>query len=445
MIHKPILPPESAKLLKFVVQHQMCALRVAARMKIDDGDVDPFKSEFARELSASGWKLDEFKDAKTNKRVEPSVWITRKKETLFRHLVDLSQNDDNTKQEIVNEIVQDHELLQNLHKTRPGFSRGGDEKNRQPPSASLSARNATSDFLEAYYNEWLDGFPRSFFPSALHGSIKGDEFRRRDFVREFADKNGTIFVCFACDGAGGLSRAQDRIHADLDHFLPKSQYPQFSCDPYNLIPLCKACNSNIKGAKDPLGDSPTSLLNLPLPYREANRALRSCTYIRMELRDREQPADAPLNDAGAASPLTLTLLPITGHSDCRSWIDSMNELYELDKRWSSSADQLGDLAFRRMLQFMSVDLTNPREIEDRIAVLMAMVERHDVGKDPCAFLLVWMLHHYLTEIENAPLRSEAPIVRTLHDWFAQRTVTLDHLLEAARKIRGRVPSGSQNM
>ena len=40
-----------------------------------------------------------------------------------------------------------------------------------------------------------------------------------------------------------------RVRGDLDHFLPKEQYPFFSLSIYNLIPCCKFCNSSLKGTK----------------------------------------------------------------------------------------------------------------------------------------------------------------------------------------------------
>lgn len=41
------------------------------------------------------------------------------------------------------------------------------------------------------------------------------------------------------------------IVSTLDHYLPKSFYPQFSILPYNLIPACRDCNSGSKGSKYP--------------------------------------------------------------------------------------------------------------------------------------------------------------------------------------------------
>lgn len=40
-----------------------------------------------------------------------------------------------------------------------------------------------------------------------------------------------------------------RMRADIDHFLPKSQYPYFSMSLYNMIPCCRSCNSSFKRNK----------------------------------------------------------------------------------------------------------------------------------------------------------------------------------------------------
>ncbi|OCS91059.1 HNH endonuclease domain-containing protein [Caryophanon latum] len=41
-----------------------------------------------------------------------------------------------------------------------------------------------------------------------------------------------------------------KMRADLDHFYPKGQYPYFSMSLFNLIPVCKSCNSSLKGEKE---------------------------------------------------------------------------------------------------------------------------------------------------------------------------------------------------
>lgn len=46
-----------------------------------------------------------------------------------------------------------------------------------------------------------------------------------------------------CPYCGGIGRPRN-----LDHYLPKSFYPQFSILPINLIPSCRDCNMDGKGA-----------------------------------------------------------------------------------------------------------------------------------------------------------------------------------------------------
>lgn len=45
-----------------------------------------------------------------------------------------------------------------------------------------------------------------------------------------------------CPFCGGIGRPRN-----LDHFLPKARYPQFSIVPFNLVPSCRDCNMDGKG------------------------------------------------------------------------------------------------------------------------------------------------------------------------------------------------------
>lgn len=46
-----------------------------------------------------------------------------------------------------------------------------------------------------------------------------------------------------CPFCGGIGRPRN-----LDHFLPKAHYPQFSVLPLNLVPSCRDCNMDGKGS-----------------------------------------------------------------------------------------------------------------------------------------------------------------------------------------------------
>ena len=45
-----------------------------------------------------------------------------------------------------------------------------------------------------------------------------------------------------CPFCGGIGRPRN-----LDHYLPKAHYPQFSILPFNLVPACRDCNMDGKG------------------------------------------------------------------------------------------------------------------------------------------------------------------------------------------------------
>lgn len=51
----------------------------------------------------------------------------------------------------------------------------------------------------------------------------------------------SIEGCPYCGGIGSVK--------ELDHFLPKSKYPQFSLLTSNLVPSCKICNQDLKKSK----------------------------------------------------------------------------------------------------------------------------------------------------------------------------------------------------
>lgn len=50
-----------------------------------------------------------------------------------------------------------------------------------------------------------------------------------------------------CPFCGGISTP-----SQIDHFLPKSRYGHFSVFPYNLIPICKDCNTEFKKEFSPI-------------------------------------------------------------------------------------------------------------------------------------------------------------------------------------------------
>lgn len=85
-------------------------------------------------------------------------------------------------------------------------------------------------------------------------NISMDNFRQLDIFREewndyhFVMESG-IRVCPYCNRQYITPILSDngKMRADIDHFLPKSEYPYFSMSLYNLVPVCKSCNQALKG------------------------------------------------------------------------------------------------------------------------------------------------------------------------------------------------------
>jgi hypothetical protein len=39
---------------------------------------------------------------------------------------------------------------------------------------------------------------------------------------------------------------------DIEHFLPRSKFPDLSVNLYNWLPVCMSCNQRLKRAENPL-------------------------------------------------------------------------------------------------------------------------------------------------------------------------------------------------
>lgn len=119
-------------------------------------------------------------------------------------------------------------------------------------------RRKISRTRRSAYQEWWDQVGEAFtakFKEAQEQGDKGSKSRpgswidkkNRSKLRFFITEDGK--KCAYCeripnDGGGDL---------EIDHFLPKSLYPEMVVTLCNLIPACKQCNT-IKSRIDPTGD-----------------------------------------------------------------------------------------------------------------------------------------------------------------------------------------------
>jgi hypothetical protein len=90
------------------------------------------------------------------------------------------------------------------------------------------------------------------YSTVLDGDIVHDVWGivLREHFDAFRKANNNITLCPMC-GISELKTTYDKFRDQYDHYLPKAIYPLASINFYNLIPICKDCNSfDVKGDKD---------------------------------------------------------------------------------------------------------------------------------------------------------------------------------------------------
>lgn len=117
------------------------------------------------------------------------------------------------------------------------------------PLLKLEAQRVIKPLMMQCYQLLCQGFPIE-----VSSGSKQSKFTRHDLVDRFWRENEVeLTVCPACDGQRPLV-TEGKTYADADHFFPESIYPYLSIHPLNLVPVCRTCNSSLKGAVDPIED-----------------------------------------------------------------------------------------------------------------------------------------------------------------------------------------------
>lgn len=167
----------------------------------------------------------------------------------------------------------------------------------------------------------------SGFDSSIHGNTANKNYFNRElFVTAFWNANKELNVCPACDGLRPVE-IKEEIHADTDHFLPRSLYPFLAVHPYNLVPICIECNRIIKNATDPIDDNTHEpLFHTFYPY--TNPAITTTkVYIKIKM-ERSSALNGAKN--------TVKILDSTSKHPRR--VASLNRVYELEERWLDRLD-----------------------------------------------------------------------------------------------------------
>jgi hypothetical protein len=265
-------------------------------------------------------------------------------------------------------------------------------------------------FLEHFYDDFCS---TAKFPAYLFSDPSATKFGRQEFLEEFTRVNENLYVCAACDEATYYTVVEGSIRTDIDHYLPKSLYPHFSCHPYNLVPVCKFCNqTSVKGNKDPLAgptpqDERLSLTDIYLPYR--GPGLGGQTYLQIHLI--EPDPDGQMTDWIRIGNL---ILRDTADLVISKHIEALDKIYRIPHRWTQDGrlDKIGETLFRRIRQFVGDGRCMPLGNDTVIAVynilgdLLYYLYYEDCSKDPFAFAMAWILLALLRE--EYPLLASDP-------------------------------------
>ena len=396
MIHQVNRLPIANRLLPDVMALQMAVLEAAAQVPVDKPvDLDKFKEALTPILTTNLGSKRRFR----GREAKVAQWINAKTETLVKPLSEFAGGAPPDKARFVADIKSDILLL---YRPQTASFRVAvlDRSNKWEIGAK--------DFLYAFYDLWSKGFTKDL----LSTSYSGNKYTRQDFVQEFHAKNPNLFICAICDGGAYSTKTEAQIHTSVDHFFPRSIYPHLSCHPLNLIPICSNCNSYIKGDANPLvlNGQPVGLIDFVLPYQKQDTAFREKTYVAVVKRD-------PRPDK-QQHPMRLVLKPARDYPAGKR-IDTFNNLYKVDERWSEGLDVIEDQVFRRVAQFLglvdTVSLTSdPKAFTRYLEALMSQTDLENLGKDPYAFPLVWLLRSYLDDLEKSG--EESAIYKVFKAW-----------------------------
>ncbi len=298
-------------------------------------------------------------------------------------------------------------------------------------------KQGAKDFLYAFYDIWSNtGFSNYLFSHPyepkqypyLFPRRRDRNYKRIHFAAEFAYRNPSLYVCTMCDGSAYKTETKKQVHTSVEHFFPRSIYPHLSCHPFNLIPICSACNSFIKGQVDPLKleDEEVTVRDLILPYQGTGLSERAyVTFSPREGRERTE------------HPLTIRIRAFNDTHLGRE-LDIVNHLYKVEERWDKSLDEIGEQAFRRVSQFFALSLipggstSSVNDLEEALKILIAFTERDNWGRDPFAMAITWVLKSYLDQLEDQG--EDAPIWQVLSVWGRKNSELSKSLIKRADEL-----------
>lgn len=194
----------------------------------------------------------------------------------------------------------------------------------------------------------------------------GLKFRKADFLRLFRDANQEVAVCPMCDGTLG--------DAEVDHFLPKSQFPLLAVHPMNLVPICQTCNGSRRKSQ-----------RVPLREGETDPAME---WFHPYLRPANNQYEIEFQRVGNQTNVVLRGVDPTAQKR----IDNLSALLGLGERWSEELGNRVQATIRKIRQLMRKrrkEYISEEELKDWLDDWAAMTA---TGRDAFGILNKSYLH-----------------------------------------------------
>jgi len=418
MIHEVRLPEETKTCLGLIVDLQMDILECVANL-------EPGFTEEALQDALAG-KMPE-------RAREVTEWLHRS-EKVWESLQEFARGCKSQKHYLVSRMRLD---IQRLYE-------GDCDETLEclfTQDQSGDYREGARKFLLNVYDRWRrSGLKAGLFrdnPKEPCLNIK--EYGPNQFLAAFAREN-PLTVCAICDGHHFIEVSHGDYIAEIEHYFPRSIYPHLALHPYNLIPICRACNQK-HGDKDPLEapDGGRRKLNeVYLPYRPDSVSRRGA--LKLEWASGKNAVDA------VKSPKFKILS--TDEKDEKRFrafyerVRVLRDVYDIPDRWIGSTHQIGEKLWRRIRGYFfalpySGDKLDRQVVQTKLEELMrCLIE--DQGREPWGYVLIWYLANIMVEeLEQRTLVEENPLVATIQGILSHRPspprgLGVDEILQTVR-------------
>lgn len=298
-------------------------------------------------------------------------------------------------------------------------------------------QKGAKQFLLAFYEQLGSGISTDILRV---NPAKYPKYGREQYFKEYEQENLHQSVCAICDEHRPITIIHNDAFSDIEHYFPKSIYPHLACHPYNLIPICKACNSAHLD-KDPLtpngqNGARRTLGEVFLPYH--SEAVRLHGAVKF---DWPQTIDSPS--------ISIVERNDKANEMFHAKMTAFSDIYDIPGRWQNRIHQIGEQLWRQMSYFIRAEIEKDEELD--VFRVKTALERllnyfiEDLGATPWDYVLVWYLSHLLvteieTAIQNHQPQNEVALIETLGEMVEESLLSVrpvlraDEVLETSRSL-----------